>query len=394
MSEPTLDVDVAVAGASLAGCTAAILLGRAGARVALIEKHGDEHAYKRLCGHYIQSSATPVLDRLGLIEPIERAGGVRNGVDLETPWGWIRPRGAPTHGYSLRREKLDPLIRGAARETPGVTYLGGQAVTALEAGERRGGAVLSVRDRRDAERRIGARVVVGADGRHSTVAKLAGAKERRHPNHRFCYMAYYEGAEPGADGRGTLWMLPPDVLIAAPNDEGLTLFAAFVHKDRLPAFKADRTAAFEARFGRRLGDARRVSPLIGYVDYPAIARPPVPAPAVALVGDAALTCDPTLAIGCGWALQSASWLADALIAGEPLRRYATRHRKRLAGHARMLDRGARALPPNLVERLMLGAATRDPALARHLERYTSREIRVRTFLAPTAIARAARAAAR
>ena len=43
--------DAAVVGASLAGCVTATLLGRAGLRVALIDKHADEDAFKRLCGH-------------------------------------------------------------------------------------------------------------------------------------------------------------------------------------------------------------------------------------------------------------------------------------------------------------------------------------------------------
>jgi flavin-dependent dehydrogenase len=38
------DYDVAVVGASIAGCTAAILFARRGARVALIESHGDPAA--------------------------------------------------------------------------------------------------------------------------------------------------------------------------------------------------------------------------------------------------------------------------------------------------------------------------------------------------------------
>ncbi|HTR88725.1 MAG TPA: FAD-dependent oxidoreductase, partial [Solirubrobacteraceae bacterium] len=49
------DCDVAVVGASLAGCASAILLARAGARVALVEKSPDPAAFKRICTHYIQS---------------------------------------------------------------------------------------------------------------------------------------------------------------------------------------------------------------------------------------------------------------------------------------------------------------------------------------------------
>jgi flavin-dependent dehydrogenase len=47
------DYDVAVVGASIGGCTAAILFARRGARVALIESHGDPAAYKHSCTHMI-----------------------------------------------------------------------------------------------------------------------------------------------------------------------------------------------------------------------------------------------------------------------------------------------------------------------------------------------------
>ena len=81
--------DVAIVGASIAGCAAAIFFGRAGARVALIERDRDPAGYKRLCTHYIQASATPTLERLGLARAIEEAGGVRNDAEVFTRWGWI-----------------------------------------------------------------------------------------------------------------------------------------------------------------------------------------------------------------------------------------------------------------------------------------------------------------
>jgi len=66
--------DVIVVGAGLAGCTAARLFALEGLRVALVEHHRDMLAYKQLCTHFIQASATPTLRRLGLDNLIERAG--------------------------------------------------------------------------------------------------------------------------------------------------------------------------------------------------------------------------------------------------------------------------------------------------------------------------------
>jgi 2-polyprenyl-6-methoxyphenol hydroxylase-like FAD-dependent oxidoreductase len=395
--------DVAIVGASLAGCATATLLARAGARVALIDKQPRADAYKRLCGHYIQASATPVIRRLGLAERIEAAGGVRNGVDLWTRWGVVappEPQERRAYGYSIRRVKLDPMIRALACETPGVEYLPGREAVELMGDGGVTGVVVCDRDGRS--ERVAAKLVVGADGRTSAVARLAGARERRSPNGRFCYMAYFSGVglAPGSGGR--FWALDPDVAIAAPNDDGLTLLAAFLHKRRLGEYQEDRAAALRRLFAGlpeppALEGAELAGKVVGYVDYGVIRRDPAPRPGVALVGDAALTADPVMAIGCGWALQSAEWLADcagpALAGEEPLaralRRYGRTHRRRLMGHHRMLAAEARAHPMNPVQRLLFSGAARDARLAGRVHRYAQRWVGPRHLLAPRALARAA-----
>ena len=74
--------DVAVVGGSLAGCASAVFLGRAGLRVALLERHTDPKAYKHLCTTAIQASAVPTIQRFGLDGPIEAAGGLRTGLAM------------------------------------------------------------------------------------------------------------------------------------------------------------------------------------------------------------------------------------------------------------------------------------------------------------------------
>src|SRR4051812_9664842 len=83
------DFDAVIVGASLAGSATAIMLGRAGARVALVEQRPSEDAYKKICSHYIQSSAIATLERLELLEPMMQAGAVRSRVRIRGQWGWI-----------------------------------------------------------------------------------------------------------------------------------------------------------------------------------------------------------------------------------------------------------------------------------------------------------------
>src|SRR5512134_2113638 len=124
------DYDVAIVGASIAGCTAATLLARQGARVALIERHPDPRAFKRVCGHFIQSSGAPVLERLGLGERLEAAGAVRGRARVWSRYGWMDPAGGEDadsgsghRSLSVRREVLDPMLRRTAAETAGVDLM-------------------------------------------------------------------------------------------------------------------------------------------------------------------------------------------------------------------------------------------------------------------------------
>ncbi|MGW5779775.1 NAD(P)/FAD-dependent oxidoreductase [Streptomyces sp. NPDC003863] len=396
------DYDVVISGASLAGSAAAILLARRGARVALLERRSDPAAYKTLCTHSLTANATPVLAELGLLPALEKAGAVRNEARWYTRWGWIEPSAAPgpglPYGYNVRRSTLDPLIRSRAAETPGVDLLLGHQVTGLV---QEAGRTVGVRaSTPGGEREIRARLVVGADGKDSAVAKFAGVPTRQHENARFGYLAHFRNL-PLRDGISHAWFLVPDMAYAFPNDDGVTVVAVLPEKKRLPDFRKDLEGSF-LDFVRSLPDApdidsaERVTKITGAVDYPLRTRGAT-APGLALVGDAALTGDPLWGVGCGWALQSAHWLAEAVgpaAAGRgdldrSLAEYARRHRRRLGGHQFLAADFATGRPFNPMERLMFSAAARDGALARHMHMFASRLIGPLRFLNPVAVAKAA-----
>ena len=90
-------VDVVVVGSGPAGCTAAILLGRAGLSVALLEAHKDPAHYKGLCTHSIRSATLPTLKRLGLDEVMDGLGAVRHHENGWTKRGWIHERTEVAH---------------------------------------------------------------------------------------------------------------------------------------------------------------------------------------------------------------------------------------------------------------------------------------------------------
>jgi 2-polyprenyl-6-methoxyphenol hydroxylase-like FAD-dependent oxidoreductase len=381
------DYDVAIVGASLAGATTAIMLGRAGARVALIEQRPDANAFKRVCSHYIQASAVPALQRAGLLEPMERAGARRSRGRLWTRWGWVTPADGSRvpAGVNLRRERLDPLVRGIAAETPGVELMLGHTVTELV---RDGDVVCGVRahNSRGETLTLRARLVVGADGRGSRVAKLSGVRTKTVPHGRFAYGGYFEGPEPAGSPDASLWLLDPHMVACFPTDGGQVFYAAMPTMERLPEFRADPARAL-VEFVAAAPDAppirssRLTAPVQGRIDMTNVAHTPT-APGLALVGDAALAIDPLWGVGCGWAFQSAEWLSDslapALTGAEPLaqalKRYRRRHARGLRGHAMLLydyASGRKLIPP---ERLLFSSAARDERLARTFEAFGTRSI--------------------
>jgi 2-polyprenyl-6-methoxyphenol hydroxylase-like FAD-dependent oxidoreductase len=378
--------DAVIVGASLAGCASAIQLGRAGLRVAVVEKQPDPQAFKRTCSHFIQASGVPAIERLGLLEPIEAAGGQRPRVHAWSQWGWIEaPPEQAGRGINLRREVLDPMVRTTAAETPGVEMrLGWSAERLLR--ENGSFAGVAVRNPAGEERELRARLTVGADGRDSNIAELSEVPVKTSPNARFAYGGYFEGAAPLHAPDASVWFLDPQWAAAFPTDTNLTFYAAMPTKERLTEFKRDPEGAL-VKFLADIPEAppiregRLVGSVMGKVDMTNRMRKPV-APGLALVGDAALAADPLFGVGCGWAFQSAEWLSDAVLpalAGEQplekgLDRYRRRHAKELRGHTFFMHDYSKGHRFNPMERMMFAAAARDGRAAAIVDSFATRQI--------------------
>lgn len=391
--------DVAVVGASIGGCTAARLFALRGARVALIERSPDPDAYKTVCTHYVQPSATPTIERLGLAPLLEKRGAIHNSVDLWTRHGgWMVAPGDSPYGYSITRRSLDPILRELAAETEGVDLLAGWTAIGLRGGDRPGS--VTVRDRSGETRDIDAALTVAADGRDSGLARMARVPARVRPNNRFFYWSYWSGLEP-AGTRSRTWILEPDCAYTFPNEDGLTVVLVAPHRDRSEDFRADREGAF-MRMARSLPDApdfsaaRRESKLLGKLGLTNAIRPAA-RPGIAFVGDAALCGDPFWGIGCGWAFQSAEWLVDetaaAVVGGDDLEaaldRYRRAHLRRLAIHHLQISDFSTGRPANVFERVYQRAGARNTDVFRAIERVVARNATPLSLLAPRTFMRAA-----
>jgi flavin-dependent dehydrogenase len=173
-------------------------------------------------------------------------------------------------------------------------------------------------------------------------------------------------------------------------------------KERLPEFKPDPEQGMIRMFedlpdGPRIDPAKRVSKVLGKLEIPNVVRKPVH-PGLALVGDAAIAADPLWGVGCGWALQSGEWLADAVegsLAGgqqldEGLERYRRRHRAGLAAHEKFTSAYSTGRRFNPMEKLIYRAAARDQAVASQMGLMGERWISPTQMLNPKLLGRVVR----
>jgi flavin-dependent dehydrogenase len=167
-----------------------------------------------------------------------------------------------------------------------------------------------------------ASVVVGADGRRSTVARLVAApKELDHPAARLLLYRYVSGytnakGEPGPE----FSLLGNEMAYAFPSDHGFTCIALTVPLDASQVVRANLEAFFDTRLAEHQGiwPRYRASTPHGRIvagrpsdDYVRRAA----GPGWALVGDSGTHQDPWSGAGMDTAARQARVLADALASG-------------------------------------------------------------------------------
>jgi flavin-dependent dehydrogenase len=312
--------DAVIVGARCAGAPLAALLARGSARVAVVER--ASFPSDTLSSHLFEADALAFLDRLGLIEPLRATGAplvgwtdtrvedLRLSMELQ-----LRP-GDVGGMASVRRSRLDPLLAGAAQESGAELRTATEVTSLLE--DRGRVAGVRVRDA-DGERELRARLVVGADGRHSTVAKLCGARRYNvTPNQRLLYWAFFEGADMGAEPTFLTHRWEERFILGIPSDSGLYQVLLWPEIAELEAFRADPAAAFIAHarscepIAQGLAGARQVGKVLGAVRWEGFFRE-ASGPGWVLSGDAGHFKSPSPGRGIGDAFLQADSLATSIL---------------------------------------------------------------------------------
>ncbi|HKG26009.1 MAG TPA: NAD(P)/FAD-dependent oxidoreductase [Thermomicrobiales bacterium] len=308
------DVEVVVVGGGPGGSAVAGCLAAAGHDVLLLDK--ARFPRHKACSEYVNPEAVRILDRLGAGEAVRARGPHRfNRMVVHAPGG-----GRFTADFScveeglfalgLSRYRLDEALLGHA-ESQGVAIQQGSHVRAVVCeSERAVGVETTVDGRRET---IRARLVVGADGRHSVVARSLGQARTMPLLRQTGLVAHYQGVGGLAD-HGELHVYRDGYAGLAPLEDGLTNVALVLGTDAVTSRPGPLERFFEDELtliplvAERLHGAKRVGTIRGVGPMAHRARRSA-GDGFLLVGDAAGFLDPFTGEGIYDALKAAQLAA-------------------------------------------------------------------------------------
>jgi 2-polyprenyl-6-methoxyphenol hydroxylase-like FAD-dependent oxidoreductase len=292
-----------------------------------------------LSSHQLQPPGAARLREWGLLDAVEAAGTPPTrrvrfhaaGVVLDSTY----PGDAAL--YSPRRTLLDAVLVDAARAA-GAEVRDNTIVDSVLSDT---GRVTGIRCHAKGSTAVveSAPIVVGADGKHSIVARDGRAPVYRERSARS--LAFYTYWQDVPLNGAELYTSDRRLAGAFPTNDGLTITYVAWPASEFDTFRRDPMAGVldtldgAGTLGERVRAGTHVGPLRGTIDLPNAFRRPH-GPGWALAGDAGLVMDSITGQGIGHALRDAELLSAALLAGmgggaplsSALARYAKVRRKR------------------------------------------------------------------
>ena len=185
-------------GAGPAGCSTAICLARQGCEVLLIDKANFPR--DKVCGDGIGPLALEVLDRLGVLQQMmARNPWMIEGIDFFSPSGqtvrapFSHLEGRYKHGWIFPRREFDFFLWQRVRSFSNVHVLENcEAVDLIYAGSKIAGIRAQYGNSLED---FSGKVIVGADGAYSRVAKRISSPTRIFRHYAFAARGYFHQVE-------------------------------------------------------------------------------------------------------------------------------------------------------------------------------------------------------
>jgi flavin-dependent dehydrogenase len=268
---------------------------------------------EKVCGDCLNPKCWPVLERLAVADKVRAAPHGKlsevNFIDLRgRRIGVALPAGEEAE-IAIPRRLFDQILLERARSL-GAEVRESETVVAIDPGN---GWTIQT-----ANCRLAARVLVAADGRNSTVARLCNLMPRSSPN-RIALQSHVPLPVDYGD-RIVLQLVAEGYCGQAPVGEGLLNLCLVSRPRDMPAIKAWAEKEFSISADHSW---RTITPL-------ARSALPVVRPDLFLVGDAARVVEPFTGEGIYYALRSGELAASAIRSADPSH-YARAHRRLYAG---------------------------------------------------------------
>lgn len=372
------DYDVLIVGARCAGATLATFLARAGASVLLLDQDRLP-SDQVLSTHTIHPPGIEVLDEVGVGDAVRQVAPPGRIIRLNKDGAAVDFEFAEGRAeYCPRRRRLDGLLEEAA-VSAGAELRDRTRVTELLREEDRVCGVRTLSEGR--EREFRAPLVIGADGRHSTVARLTQAREYLvYDAPRAMYWAYWDAPD--------FWMTDPaypfdfyighvgeSIRSIFPTDNNQLLIGSLPPISEVQHWRSNPLAALKADLaadpltGGLIEGREPDGKVRGAVKERYFFREGA-GPGWALVGDAGHHKEFVIGDGITEALLQARSLADAISEGSDralLRWWRARDVEALPLYFFGQDEGALGAPPEL-QRIVFSRVAQSPLLRKRMTR--------------------------
>lgn len=315
--------NVAILGGGPVASTLAILLGRAGRRVALWYK---PQAAPLIVGESLVPAIIPMLRKLGVEDEVRKFSMLKPGAtfnlsdDLNFSFHFEQLRGLPRYAYNVPRDRFDACLLEAATKAGVVAFETPAEVTRVPGTDRVQLSEATL-EATDGFFRAAPDLIVDATGRTRLLPNLMEIAARPGRRKDIALFAHVDQTHLDHEGhvhttrldRGWSWRIP------LPGRVSLGMVVPAEHLPKFGATKEERYDNLlkqDSRLSRVAKDAKRLTPVMEYTNYQQVSERVVGAGWV-LVGDTAGFIDPVFSSGLFLGMQGAFLLADAINDGSP-----------------------------------------------------------------------------